>query len=116
MGDLGMHALHLPLRVRAGCRATSGRCSRDVVAERPGADGALVPCDTPDNAVLLCEAERDGQPFPLRIETKRIAPGETNTWMIEVDGTDGLDRLHDEDCRRRCGRWTTSRAARRSGA
>ena len=27
--------------------------------------------------------------FPLRIETKRIAPGETNTWVIEVDGTDG---------------------------
>ena len=27
--------------------------------------------------------------FPLRIETKRIAPGETNTWTIEIDGTDG---------------------------
>ena len=55
----------------------------------PAPDGAPVPCDTWDNAVLLCEAEHDGLPFPLRIETKRIAPGETNTWTIEVDGTAG---------------------------
>ena len=27
--------------------------------------------------------------FPLRIETKRIAPGHTNTWTIEIDGTEG---------------------------
>ena len=25
----------------------------------------------------------------MRIETKRIAPGHTNTWTIEVDGTQG---------------------------
>ena len=30
-----------------------------------------------------------GPPFPLRVETKRIAPGETNTWTVEIDGTDG---------------------------
>jgi hypothetical protein len=39
--------------------------------------------------VLLCRARHDGDEFPLRIETKRIAPGETNTWTIEVDGTGG---------------------------
>ncbi len=88
MGDLGMHALHLPLR--AGWMPRSVRAIlSDVVTERPDADGELVPCDTPDNAVLLCEAEHDGHPFPLRLETKRIAPGETNTWLIEVDGTRG---------------------------
>jgi predicted dehydrogenase len=88
MGDLGMHAMHLPLR--AGWMPRSVRAIlSDVVTERPNADGELVPCDTPDNAVLLCEAEHDGHPFPLRIETKRIAPGETNTWLIEVDGTRG---------------------------
>ena len=27
--------------------------------------------------------------FPLRVETKRIAPGEMNTWEIEIDGTEG---------------------------
>jgi predicted dehydrogenase len=88
MGDLGMHALHLPLRVGWVPRNVRAILS-DVVRERPGADGAPVRCDTWDNAVLLCEAEDDGRPFPLRIETKRIAPGETNTWTIEVDGTAG---------------------------
>ena len=36
--------------------------------------------------MLLCET---AEGFPLRIETKRIAPGETNTWTIEIDGTEG---------------------------
>ena len=88
MGDLGMHALHLPLRSGWMPRSVRAIVS-DVVTERPGPDGTPVPCDTPDNAVLLCEAEHDGHAFPLRVETKRIAPGETNTWLIEVDGTRG---------------------------
>jgi len=88
MGDLGMHALHLPLR--AGWEPRNVRAIlSNVVAERPGPGGEPVPCDTWDNAVLLCEAEDEGRPFPLRIETKRIAPGETNTWTIEIDGTGG---------------------------
>jgi predicted dehydrogenase len=88
MGDLGMHALHLPLR--AGWEPRNVRAIlSNVVPERPGPDGELVPSDTWDNAVLLCEAEDEGRPFPFRIETKRIAPGETNTWTIEIDGTDG---------------------------
>jgi predicted dehydrogenase len=88
MGDLGMHALHLPLR--AGWEPRNVRAIlSDVVKERPDGKGGTVPCDTWDNAVLLCEAEEGGEPFPLRIETKRIAPGETNTWTIEVDGTEG---------------------------
>jgi predicted dehydrogenase len=84
MGDLGMHALHLPLRAGWVPRNVRAILS-DVVTERPGPDGEPVRCDTWDNAVLLCETDE----FPLRIETKRIAPGETNTWTIEVDGTAG---------------------------
>jgi predicted dehydrogenase len=88
MGDLGMHALHLPLR--AGWTPANVRAVlSDVFSERPGPAGQPVPCDTWDNAVLLCEVEADGYAFPLRVETKRIAPGETNTWTIEVDGTEG---------------------------
>jgi predicted dehydrogenase len=84
MGDLGMHALHLPLR--AGWEPRNVRAIlSNVFPERPGPGGELVPCDTWDNAVLLCETDE----FPLRIETKRIAPGEKNTWVIEVDGTEG---------------------------
>jgi len=87
MGDLGMHALHLPLR--AGWEPRNVRAIlSDVVKERPDGKGGTAPCDTWDNAVLLCEAEHAGEPFPLRIETKRIAPGETNTWTTEVDGTE----------------------------
>ena len=55
----------------------------------PTARAARPPCDTWDNAVLLCEVKAEGYAFPLRVETKRIAPGETNTWSIEVDGTKG---------------------------
>src|SRR3954452_7942602 len=88
MGDLGMHALHLPLRAGWKPRSVHAILS-DVVTERPGPDGEAVRCDTWDNAVLLCEADDRGRPFPLRVETKRIAPGETNTWTIEVDGTEG---------------------------
>ncbi|MGH3103884.1 MAG: Gfo/Idh/MocA family protein [Gaiellaceae bacterium] len=88
MGDLGIHALHLPMR--AGWKIKNVRAIlSDIVPERPGPDGQPVACDTWDNAVLLCEAEDEGSTFPLRIETKRIAPGETNTWAIEIDGTSG---------------------------
>jgi predicted dehydrogenase len=88
LGDLGMHALHLPLRAAwapLDVRALLG----DVFTERPDGHGGRVPCDTPDNAVLLCRAEHGGDEFALRIETKRIAPGHMNTWTIEVDGTEG---------------------------
>jgi predicted dehydrogenase len=89
MGDLGMHALHLPLRFGFMPRTVRAILS-DVVTERPDGKGGMAPCDTPDNAVLLCDvAHADGYAFPMRIETKRIAPGETNTWLIEVDGTEG---------------------------
>ena len=88
LGDLGMHALDLPLR--AGWAPGDVRALlSDIFETRPDADGNPVPCDTPDNAVLLCRARHDGHKFPLRIETKRIAPGHTNTWTIEVDGSEG---------------------------
>jgi len=88
MGDLGLHAVHLPFRAGWLPRDVRAILS-DVVPERPDGTGGIAACDTWDNAVLLCEAEDDGRSFPLRIETKRIAPGETNTWVIEVDGTAG---------------------------
>jgi predicted dehydrogenase len=88
MGDLGMHALHLPLRFGFMPRDVRAILS-DVVTARPDGRGGTAPCDTPDNAVLLCVVEHEGHAFPMRIETKRIAPGETNTWLIEIDGTEG---------------------------
>ena len=70
MGDLGMHVVHLPLRL--GWRPRSVYAVlQDIVTERPGPDGAPVPCDTWDNATLHVDAGG----FPLTLETKRIAPG-----------------------------------------
>jgi predicted dehydrogenase len=88
MGDLGMHALHLPLRAGWLPRDLRAVLS-DVFPERPDGRGGTLACDTWDNAVLLCEVEFEEYTFPLRVETKRIAPGETNTWTIEIDGTEG---------------------------
>jgi predicted dehydrogenase len=51
--------------------------------------GGWATCDTWDNAALLCETRDGDLSFPLRIETKRIAPGEMNTWATEIDGTEG---------------------------
>ncbi len=86
MGDLGMHVLHVPLRVGWRPRNVRALLSK-IVRERPGPSGAMEPCETWDNATLACEAEDDGRHFPMILETKRIAPGETNTWYLRVLGT-----------------------------
>jgi predicted dehydrogenase len=84
MGDLGVHVLHLPLRL--GWRPTRVYATvQDIVSERPGPDGTLVTCDTPDNATLHATVGD----FPLTLEVKRIAPGESNTWRLRVLGLDG---------------------------
>ncbi|MGZ4411291.1 MAG: Gfo/Idh/MocA family protein [Gaiellaceae bacterium] len=87
MADLGMHVLHVPLRL--GWRPASVFAQlQNVVGERPGPDGVPVACDTWDNATLHCHVEAGGG-FPLRLETKRIAPGETNTWRFRALGMEG---------------------------
>ncbi len=88
MGDLGMHALHIPLRMGWYPQNLRAVLSK-IVSQRPGPDGHQVPCETWDNATLLCEVTGDqGQAdFPMTIETKRIAPGEANTMYIRVLGT-----------------------------
>jgi len=49
---------------------------------------AGVTSKTWDNATLLCEAaDASGQAFPLTLRTQRIAPGESNTWYLEIKGT-----------------------------
>jgi len=88
LGDLGMHALHIPIRSRWIPKRLSASLSK-IVTERPDAKGAMVPCETWDNATVSCEVEHptDGYTFPMTFKTYRIAPGETDTWYIEVSGT-----------------------------
>jgi predicted dehydrogenase len=83
MNDLGMHVLHLPLRLGWRPRRVYA-VLQDIVRERPGPDGEPVRCDTWDNATLHADAG-----FPLALATKRIAPGETNTWRLRALGMDG---------------------------
>jgi predicted dehydrogenase len=87
LGDLGMHVLHLPLRF--GWQPESVRAMlSNIMKERPNATGELVPCETWDNAILVCEASEGEQTFPLTLSMKRIAPGHSNTWFIRVIGTE----------------------------
>lgn len=85
MGDLGMHALHIPLRFGWFPRRVHAQLSK-IVKERPDGKGGRVPCKTWDNATIYGEVEKNGAAFPISFHTKRIAPGESNTWFIRVFG------------------------------
>lgn len=87
MGDLGMHVAHLPLRL--GWKPSSLYAHlQKVYASRPDGKGGTAACDTWDNAILHCTTDIGGHPTPLTLEMKRMAPTETNTWYIEILGTE----------------------------
>jgi predicted dehydrogenase len=67
--------------------------------KRPDGKGGMVPCDTWDNATLLCEA-RDSDSenvFPLTVRIQRISPGQKNNWYLEVLGTKACARFSTKD-------------------
>jgi predicted dehydrogenase len=88
LGDLGMHALHVPLRAGWKPKRVFAHLNK-IVAERPDGKGGRVPCKTWDNGSLYVDTVNpfDGQPFPMTYRIYRIAPGETDTWYIEILGT-----------------------------
>lgn len=87
MGDLGMHVAHLPLRL--GWKPSSIFAQlQKIYPTRPDGKGGTAACDTWDNAILHGTASIRGHPTPLTLEMKRMAPTETNTWYIEILGTD----------------------------
>jgi predicted dehydrogenase len=88
MGDLGMHACHVPFRLGWKPQSVYAQLQK-IYTERPDGKGGMANCDTWDNATLHTFIEVAGKPVPMTIETKRMAPTETNTWFIEVLGTDG---------------------------
>lgn len=88
LNDLGMHVLHAPLRLGWQPERVYA-VLQDLVPARPGPDGSPVPCDTWENATLLCDASDHGQPFPLTLATKRIDPGQKNTWRLRAAGMRG---------------------------
>ncbi|HWA88317.1 MAG TPA: Gfo/Idh/MocA family oxidoreductase [Opitutus sp.] len=88
MNDLGMHVAHVPLRL--GWRPESVFAQlQKIYRERPDGRGGTAPSDTWDNAAVHATIRAGGEPVPLTLEMKRLAPGETNTWIFEALGTDG---------------------------
>jgi predicted dehydrogenase len=101
LGDLGMHACNIPFK--AGWKIHNVRAIlSNIIASRPDGKGDRVPCETWDNATLLCEASDSTEAlhFPLTIKTQRIAPGEKNSWYIEILGTKTSARFSTKDPKR----------------
>lgn len=88
MNDLGMHAWHLPLRL--GWRPSEVFASlSNIVRERPDGKGGVALCDTIDNATVLSRVQPAAKPdFPLIVTTKRIDPGQKNSWSFNALGMD----------------------------
>jgi predicted dehydrogenase len=86
MGDLGFHALHIPLRAGWVPHSVSASLVK-VVRERPNVADEMVPCDTWDNATLTCRIQSAAYDFPMTIQTYRISPGDANTWFLRIAGT-----------------------------
>jgi predicted dehydrogenase len=92
MGDLGMHVVHVPLRLGWKPLRVYAQLQK-IYPQRPDGKGGMAVCDTWDNAMLHTEVLIDGGEVPMRLEMKRLAPGEMNTWFIEVLGTEGGARF-----------------------
>ena len=97
LGDLGMHVLHVPLRLGWRPETVYAQLQKGY-PRRPSADGdKQVICDTWDNATLHTWVMAGDYPAPMRLEMKRLAPGATNTWFLEVLGTDGGYRFSTQE-------------------
>jgi len=96
MGDLGIHTQHIPFRMGWIPRTVYASLSK-IVDTRPDGKGGTVPCKTWDNASLTCTVDHEGYRFPMILETRRMAPGQTNTWYIEIDGLAASARFSTRD-------------------
>ncbi|MEM0896853.1 MAG: Gfo/Idh/MocA family oxidoreductase [Verrucomicrobiota bacterium] len=106
MGDLGMHTCHVPFRLGLKPDSVFAQLQKGY-AERPDGKGGSTACDTWDNAMLHTWTEKDGGNVPVQFEMRRLAPGATNTWILEVHGTDGGARFSTADPK---ALWTFNRA------
>jgi len=98
MGDLGPHVCAFPFRAGWIPRDVRALLS-NIMPQRPDGRGGTVPCDTWDNATLLCQARDNnlGGVFPFTFRTQRISPGQMNNWYIEVLGTEASARYSTND-------------------
>jgi predicted dehydrogenase len=110
MGDLGMHVLHIPLRMGWIPKRVYAHLQK-IIARRPDGNGGWAECDTWNNATLMTAVEANGAEVPMILEMKRLAPGETNSWFIEVLGTEGGVRYSTKDTK---ALWTFDRKREQS--
>ncbi|MCP4398515.1 MAG: Gfo/Idh/MocA family oxidoreductase [bacterium] len=97
LGDLGIHTQHIPFRVGWIPQSVYAVLS-DIVTERPDGKGGMAPCRTYDNATLICDViDNNGVSFPMYLETKRLEPGATNDWYIEVYGLQASAKFSTRD-------------------
>ena len=96
LNDLGMHACHIPLRLGWKPSRVFAQLQKGY-PQRPDGKGGVANCDTWDNALLNTWIKVGGHDVPMRLEMKRLMPGATNTWYIEILGTDGGVRYSTAD-------------------
>lgn len=96
MGDLGMHVMHIPLRLGWNPTRVFAQLQK-IITRRPDPKGGWAESDTWNNATLATSVPINGDEVPMRLEMKRLAPGETNSWFIEILGTDGGVRYNTKD-------------------
>ena len=97
MGDLGLHTEHLPFRMGWIPERVYANLTK-IITRRPDGKGGFADCLTWDNARLDCTVpDGNGGYFPMYLETKRLCPGATNRWSIEVDGLDFSARFSTDD-------------------
>lgn len=96
MGDLGMHVLHIPLRMGWLPNRVYARLQK-VITERPDGLGGWAESDTWNNASISALLSMGNENIPMDFEMKRLAPGETNSWWIEVLGTEGGVKYNTKD-------------------
>lgn len=107
MNDLGLHVAHMPLRLGWRPQRLYAQL-QNIYQSRPDGMGGTATCDTWDNATLHATTTVDGREVPLTLEMKRMAPTETNTWEIEVLGTNKGVRYSTKEPKTL---WQYSRAA-----
>lgn len=97
MGDLGIHTQHLPFRLGFKPQNVSAYLA-NIAKQRPDKDGNMVPCETWDNAILICQTTNEaGDVFPMQLEMKRMAPGCTNTVEFEIYGINMSAKFTSDD-------------------
>lgn len=105
MGDLGMHVMHIPLRMGWIPKRVYAQLQK-IITKRPDGKGGWAECDTWNNATLSTTITVENNDILMMLEMKRLAPGETNSWFIEISGTEGGVKYNTKDTK---ALWTFKR-------